>query len=600
MKKTHWALVIAVMLSAALSAQPQAEAELASRYIEDGEYASALNLLAELYKKNPGEEYVSQMVLCYEQLEQYAEAVRFLERVVKREAGHPVYPLMLASMLEKTGDLKSAEKLFDETIRKTLTQQGDFIQAGTYLYQQTRLDLAREVYLEARRKLKQGYIFANELATIYAQQGDFIHATEENLNLYFTSPDNLSLANLAILNLAGPSSQADIERTLLAAIEKNPVDAGLRTILYEFYVLLGNFSEAFIQVKAIDRLFREDGDRIYQFAGTLRNNKRYDLANEALDYIIERKKTSPYFYVAHFEKAANSERKAFDQVPANLAAVQEAVRQYGLLLDEFGRKPAFFEAIYRRASLMVFYTNDLEGAKAELESLLQLVSGLKVADRARAQLLLGDIFLIQQQYNNAKLIYTEVSEAFPDQQTGATAKYKLAQLAYYKGDFNLAQALLSAIKDNTSNDISNDAIKLSLTILDNTGLDTTTTALAAFARAQLLVYQRSYAPALALLDSLADAFPSHSLADEILWEKANIFLKQNDYNTALSYLERILQQFPYDIYGDDALYTKARLYDYTLSNPEQAMKCYLDFLAAYPGSLFSVEIRKRIRELRQG
>ena len=120
-----------------------------------------------------------------------------------------------------------------------------------------------------------------------------------------------------------------------------------------------------------------------------------------------------------------------------------------------------------------------------------------------------------------------MSERFKDRQQGGLANYKLAQMAYYKGEFNLAEALLTTIKDNTSNDISNDAIKLNLTIIDNTGLDTATTALEMFAQAQLLTYQRQYEPSLDLLDSLAYQFPNHTLSDEILWEKATIFLKQN-------------------------------------------------------------------------
>lgn len=358
--------------------------------------------------------------------------------------------------------------------------------------------------------------------------------------------------------------------------------------------------EAFIQVKSIDKLFKEDGIHVFQFAETMRNNQNYSLSNKAYDYIIQKHKDSQYFFQAHFQKAINSELQAFDQLPVDQEAIRSAVEAYGDLLDEFGRNPAYHEPIYRRAKLMVFYLDELDQAKKELEDLTVTRQGISDQSWAKSKLLLGDIHLIQQNYNQAKLTYTEVSELFTDRQLGALAKYKLAQLAYYKGEFNLSQALLSAIKDNTSNDISNDAIKLNLTIIDNTGLDTTTTALEMFAEAQLLTYQRKYDSSLIVLDSLALGFSDHPLADEILWEKATIYLKQNKVERALGFIDRILENFPYDIFGDDALYTKARLYDFTLSNPELAMKYYLEFLGAYPGSLFSVEVRKRIKELRQG
>ena len=291
--------------------------------------------------------------------------------------------------------------------------------------------------------------------------------------------------------------------------------------------------------------------------------------------------------------------KAFDQIPVDMPSVNQAVNDYGNLLKEFGYKPQYFDAIYRRAKLMIFYLNDLKTAQSELEEIVRQRQFLRLEDWAQGKLLIADVLLMQQEYNKAKLIYTEVSDTFKDRQMGALAKYKLAQMAYYKGEFNLSQALLGAIKDNTSNDISNDAIKLNLLIIDNTGLDTTTTALEMFAQAQLLTYQRSYDSSLQILDSLAFRFPTHTLADEILWEKANIYLKKNDISTAMSYIDRILNEFALDIYGDDALYTKARIHDYTMKDPEAAMKSYKEFLVMFPGSLYSVEVRKRIRELRK-
>ncbi|MEM7375250.1 MAG: tetratricopeptide repeat protein [Bacteroidota bacterium] len=589
-----------LLLFSVSHAQVGAEAQLAEKYFQDGEYESALELFLKLSKRNSDEILTRRVVECYELLGNYEDAIKYLDKSMKKQSDVVILPILKASLLEKTGDLKASDKLYDEVIQKKLRGQGDFMQIGAWLYQAGKLDFARQAYTQGRKRLRDNFVFSNEIANIHLQQGEYGLATKEYLNLYFANSADLNAANLSILNMVDPGSQEIIERSLLQAVDKRQSDHGLRTILYEFYLLAENFEEAFIQVKSIDRLFKEEGDRVYKFAETMRNTKEYALSNKAYEYIINRKKNSRYFYQAHFEKAANGELKAFDQIPVDLVSINQAVEDYGNLLDEFGRRPQYFSAIFRRAKLMVFYLNQLEKAQQELEDLTNQRQLLRLEDWAEAKLLIGDILLINQDYNRAKLTYTEVSETFKDRQLGALAKYKLGQLAYYKGEFNLSQALLSAIKDNTSNDISNDAIKLTLLMVDNTGLDTTTEALGMFAQAQLLTYQRQYEPSIKLLDSLAYRFPNHTLADEILWEKANIFLKQNDLNTALTYIDRILNEFGTDIYGDDALYTKARIHDYSLKDPEAAMKYYLEFLTQYPGSLYSVEVRKRIRELRQG
>jgi len=587
--------------SALVFGQISQEAKLADRYFSDGEFESALELYEKLNRRSPEEAYVRRITACYENLGQFEEAVKFLSRTSRRQKGQPIYPILEANMLEKTGQFKEATKIYEQVINKELRGEGEFIKIGSYLYQEGKLDWALQTYEKARKRLDQEYIFANEIANIHVQQGQYDKATEEFLNLYYQDPpNNYNAANLSILNMVRPGTSNAIESVLLKAVDKRPSDRGLRNLLFEFYVLAENFMEAFIQVKSIDKLFKENGLRVFQFAETMRNNKNYDLSDQAYDYIIKKHKNSQYFFQAHFQKAINAELKAFDVIPVDIAAVKEAVSAYQELLKEFGRKPAFYEPIYRMSKLMVFYLDDLDAAKKELEGLTSSRSGLNDENWAKARILLGDILLIQQEYNKAKLIFTEVSEMFQDRQLGALAKYKLAQLAYYKGEFNLSQALLSAIKDNTSNDISNDAIKLNLTIIDNTGLDTTTTALEMFATAQLLTYQRKYDSSMVMLDSLALKYSDHPLADEILWEKATIYLKQNDIQEALNYANRILELFPYDIYGDDALFTKARIYDYTLKDKDLAMKYYLEFLSTYPGSLFSVEVRKRIKELRQG
>ena len=76
-----------------------------------------------------------------------------------------------------------------------------------------------------------------------------------------------------------------------------------------------------------------------------------------------------------------------------------------------------------------------------------------------------------------------------DSPLGEEARFRNAKLAYYRGDFEWTQTQLEALKSSTSELISNDAINLSVFIIDNLGMDTSETPMQMFAHAELLMYQ---------------------------------------------------------------------------------------------------------------
>ncbi|MFN0202241.1 MAG: tetratricopeptide repeat protein [Bacteroidia bacterium] len=602
MKKSISFFTFFFLLFVVSSAQPQSnEEKLAEQYFLDKEYESALEFYGKLYARESKSQFVTRILTCYEQLKKFNEGIVFMDKAIQKEPYNFVYPAMKAATLEKIGKDEEAKTIY-ETLNNQLKNESDFIQVGVFLVKTGKLEEAEQTYLMGRKKLRNDAIFAPELATIYDQQGMYEKATGEYINQYYNDRESYGLVNLSILNMVGNAGANDaIEKVLLKEAELNAGDLGIRQTIFEFYVLKKDFQEAFLQVKAIDKFFYEDGEGVFRFAETMRNSKNYDLSNKSYDYIINNKPSSPYYFMSFIEKATNGELRAFEQVPPDMTAIQEAVAAYGELIQKFGKQQQYFNAIYRRANLQVFYLNQLDEPKADLEEITATQPqgrGMSKEDWAKGRLLIGDIMVMKKDYNNAKLLYTNLAEQFKDRQTGAMAKFRLGQMAYYRGEFDMAQSILATIKDNTSNDISNDAIQLNLKIIDNTGLDSTTKALAMFSQAELLVYQRNFDEANTLMDSLAYKYPTHSLADEIYWTKANICLKKNEIPQALELLNRILDKYKEDIYADDALFTKARLYDYNLKDSENAMKYYMEMLSAYPGSLYIVEVRKRIRELR--
>ena len=212
---------------------------------------------------------------------------------------------------------------------------------------------------------------------------------------------------------------------------------------------------------------------------------------------------------------------------------------------------------------------------------------------------LADIHVLHGDVWEASLFYMQVDKDFKYEPIGHEAKFKNARIFYYDGEFDFAQSQLDVLKQSTSKLIANDALKLSLLITDNFGLDSNYTAMSQFARADLLIEQHRYDKAYELFDSIMKEFPAHSLGDEILLKKAYAMQLRGQWNEAIEQLERLLKLHKADILADDALFQLGDIYQNHLMNNAKAAEYYRIILFDYKGSLYSEEARKRFKELRE-
>ena len=198
----------------------------------------------------------------------------------------------------------------------------------------------------------------------------------------------------------------------------------------------------------------------------------------------------------------------------------------------------------------------------------------------------------------ATLVYSQVEKSQKDDVLGYEAKLRNAKLHYFKGEFELAKAVLDILKKATSREIANDANELSLLIMDNTGLDSTEAAMKAYSSVELQLFQNKKFEAIDTLKQLYKRYENHSLADEILWLTAKTYIKLDSNQQAMADLKLLYSKFGHDLYGDDALFAMAKLYQEKLNDKDQSMKLYQELMEKYPGSIFVAESRKRFRILR--
>ena len=249
------------------------------------------------------------------------------------------------------------------------------------------------------------------------------------------------------------------------------------------------------------------------------------------------------------------------------------------------------------AEFLAVYKNDLDKAISVLNELIKLNS-INPYIKANSKVALADYYLMQDEVWEATLLYSQVDKEYTEEYLGEVARFKNAKLFYYTGRFDWAQEQFNILKSATSRLISNDAIDLSVFIMDNMGLDTTDRPLKMFAQSELLSTQNKIDEAFDKLDSITVLFPEHSLEDDILFQKANLNLKIKNYEKSAELYRMVFENFPEEIRADNAMYQLASLYENQLQRPDDAMVLYEKLFVDFSNSTFAVDARKRFRILR--
>ena len=118
-----------------------------------------------------------------------------------------------------------------------------------------------------------------------------------------------------------------------------------------------------------------------------------------------------------------------------------------------------------------------------------------------------------------------------------------------------------------------------------------------YARLTSLIMQRRFDDARLALDSISTNYPGHALEDEILIVLGDLAMQEGNIEGAIEYYNEVVELHFDDITGDDALYNLAVIYDQVLRDYEKAEEHYSKLLFEFSGSLYTVEARKRYREL---
>lgn len=598
-------ILLAIMLIACegtLHAQQSQDIQLADQYFRNGEFDKAVVLYEKLWNKTPtNSQFYNNYLRCLTELKQYDEAEKTVRKQQKRFPDDLTFYVDLGSVYELEGKDKEATSQYQEAVEKITPNMPQVSKLANRFQSAGLNDYAIETYLKGRKVFNafNSDLFLRELATLYRKQGDVSNAIKAYLDIVQFNPDQLDEIEGQLQPLIDNNQYAkELQAELYRRIQKQPENENFSDLLVWYFIQKKDFTSAFTQVKALDKRNKEEGQRVIQFAQSAFDEGNYDAALMAYRYLIAEKGKNSYMYLPARMGELNTEKTKITITNKYTSDdLSQLETKYEDFLNEFGKNQQTLTVMRDYAALESRYIHNIDKSLTILQEAIEIGTNDRKLN-GYLKLDLGDAYLIKNQVWDAMIYYGQVDKAFHDEPLGEEARYKNAKLSFYMGDFEWSQAQLNVLKSATTELVANDALSLSVFITDNMGLDTTPEPMKMYARADLLIFQNRFDDAVKSLDSLTDEYPNHALHDDVLFEKGRIYLQQQKFTEAAAMFDKIDENYSFDLLGDDALFQLAELEQNYLNDKDKAMELYKQILTKYKGSIYTVEARKRYRELR--
>ena len=566
--------------------------QLAANYFEKGDFEKALVSYEELLSKQPGNSiFFQRTVECYQQLSQFEKAQSLIQnRLDKYKQPNLYIELGFNSQLQK--DEKNAVLNYDKALDKINENPSNVFGIAPIFEKKSLLDYALKSYTSAL-KLEPKFNFNQQMAILYGQQGKVDLMIEKFLEEGEKNPQS----TIYIQNYLSSFMMQESEETFGESLRKALIlktqksqDLYWNQFLSWFYVQQKEYGKAFIQEKAIYKRNPESFSNIVSLAELAIEENQDEDAVTIINFVLENTQDLDLQVFANVFLIKNRIQKSSPKEYPILKSDLE------LLLKKYGISPFTISIQELQAEFYAFQLNDAEAGKEILKNALKFQ--LNEYQKAELKMQLADILLLQEQYNQALIYYSQIEEDLKNDQIGHEASLKVAKTSYFQGDFLWAQSQFKVLKSASTQLIANDAMEYFLLINDNTAADSTQVALKKFARGDYLMYQNKNDLALSQFSKILTEHKGDKIESATLLRMGKINEKLGNLNEALRLYKQIIDVHAEGIYVDEALFFSAEIYDEKLKQPELAKPLYEKMIFNHQDSIYFIEARRKFREIR--
>ena len=579
--------------------QRQLDEKLAREFYYKKDYEKARDLYKNLYDTYDQVSYFMQYADCLILTGDYETAEKAYKSFLKKNPKNWRAHVDLAYVYSKQGDDTKAVKYLNKVVKDVPENKNSIIEFTNTLRNRGFNEIALLVFDKGAKNSNINYSFNLEKAYTYNSMLDFENATECYLLYLKEKPEQYDMVKnrlrvMMMYDLNGNVNDV-IRIALLRKTREEPENEEYSSMLMWYSLQQQDYELALMLLKSLDQRGKENYENdIINIAQIARNNRQFDISIEAFQYLLKKHAEGVYYIEATTGLIGAEYDKAVAEGNHDKSFYEKLSGRIDTAFEKIGYSKETLPLVAVQADIMAYELGRSEDAKALLNNALEMTLPLK--SKADLKMKLADIYLLTDEVWEATLLYSQIEKSLKNEPIAHEARFKNAQLRYFIGEFEWANAALNILKSATSKLVANDAMTLSLTISDNLEYDTI--ALKRLAKADYNIYKHNYNIANQILDSIIVYNPNEVSLPNAFYRKAQIAINNSDYELADSLFKRVYKGYADSYIADEALFEDAQLLENQLNRIEDAMECYVRLFDYYTASVYVAQARKSYRRLR--
>ena len=582
-----------------VSNQRQLDERLAREFYQKKDYEKARDIYKSPYDNYQQTYHFTQYADCLILTGDYETAEKAYKAFLKKNPKNWKAHVDLAYVYSQQGDNPKAVKYLNKVIKDVPDTKNAIIEVANLLRNRNFNDVALALFERGAKNPNVNYNFYLEKAYTYNTILDFENATECYLQYLKGNPEQYEtvknrLRVMMMYDLNGNVSDV-VRMALLRKTQEDPENEEFSSLLMWYSLQEQDYELALMQLKALDKRSKDDYEAdIIHLAQIASDNRQYDVAIEAYDYVLKKSDAGVYYVQATVGFIKNSYEKAVAEGNHDKKFYEDLSKDIEHALKYIGYSNETMPLVAAQADILAFELGRYDEAKTLLNNVLAM--NIPLRNKSELKLKLADVYLLTDDVWEATLLYSQIEKALKNEPIAHEARFKNAQLRYFIGEFEWANVALKVLTAATSKLVANDAMTLSLTINDNLEYDTI--GLKRLAKADYYIYQHRYELANQMLDSVVAYNPNEVSLPSAFYRKAKIAMNAGDYELADSLYKRVYEGYADSYIADKALIEDALLLENQLNKIEDAMECYSKLFDYYTASVYVAQARKSYRRLR--